>query len=163
MLGLLVEVEGQSFEKRLPLFLPLLYNCVSLYDPQAPEGVVEGAATAEVESDKDDKKGVPDVESCGAVDRNENEITENGELEMDVEQSETDVVSESEEASNLDSQKRNIGIMDQLFFSCLSTLRKICTECSVLRSPTHCETMNKIWSEYNIVWGGIRRDSLCPT
>ena len=142
-MGLLVEVEGRSFEKRLPLFLPLLCNCISLYDPQAPEGVVEGTETSEeVESDEEDEKAIDNVESNGAVDGNKSEMTENGESEMDVEQSEI------EEPSNLDSRKSNVGIMDQLLFSCLSTLRKICTECSVLRCPTHCETMNLIWSKY---------------
>ena len=141
-LGLLVEVEGQSFEKRLQLFLPLLHNCISLYDPQAPEGVMEGTETSEeVESDEEDEKAVHNVESNGTMDG-----TENGESEMDVEQSATEVP--SEKSSKLDSQKSNVGIMDQLLFSCLTTLRKICTECSVLRCPTHCETMNMIWSKY---------------
>jgi hypothetical protein len=131
VLGLWVEVEGQSFEKRLPLFLPLLHQSVHLYDPEAPSGL---SKTEEVTKQKidGDGQGEDGMEEEGDGDTG----TENGVSGMEVESSETD------------SQAATVQILDQLLFSVLSTLRKICDVCSVLRGSTHCEVMNQIWGEF---------------
>ena len=149
-LGLWVDVEGRSFEKRLPLFLPLLCNCLSLYDPQATECLEEGAGKGggATETEEDGNKHGDDLENDGDVDGIEHEAIENGESDMDIEQPAAEVQSESEEPSSAHSEHSGIRIMDQLLFSSLSTLRKICSECPVLGSPTHCETMNVIWGKY---------------
>ena len=137
-LGLLIEVEGQSFEKRLSLFLPLLSGCLSLYDPNAPDGTEEETAKPESE---EERTAIDDVNGEGTG--IENGIMENGESEMDIVHS-----SASEASSDLtDPQNEGVERLHHLLFSCLSTLRKIFSECSLLRSPVHCETMNKIWGE----------------
>ena len=131
MLGLWVEVEGQSFEKRLPLFLPLLHQSACLYDPEAPNGL---SMTEEVPEQKSNGDGKEDGMEEGNEDGDTG--TENGESGMEVEPSEAD------------SQATTIQILDHLLFSILSTLRKICGVCSVLRGSTHCEVMNQIWGEF---------------
>lgn len=142
MLGLWVEVEGQSFEKRLPLFLPLLHQSACLYDPEALNGL---SKTEEVTEQKINGDGKGDGMEEGNEDGDGDTGTENKESGMEVEPSEAD------------SQAATIQILDQLLFSILSTLRKICGVCSVLRSSTHCEVMNQIWGEFilSIDFGAI--------
>lgn len=150
-LGLLVEVEGQSFEKRLSLFLPLLHNCLSLFDPQAPDSVpVEESATENAVSEQHDDieeedKGAGGDESTSDATGMENGITENVESEMDVEES---AGGDDSEVPSKDYQSTSVGLLDRVLFSSLLTLRKICSECSVLRVSTHRETMNMIWGEW---------------
>ena len=138
VLGLWVEVEGQNFEKRLSLFLPLLYEGISLYDPEAPGGLGMIEKMAEQE-DKEDSKGEGGMEEDGNGDTR----TENGESGMEVEPPEAD------------SQAATVQLLDQLLFSILSTLRKICSVCPVLRGSTHCELMNQIWGEFNNILASL--------
>ena len=138
-LGLLIEVEGQSFEKRISLFLPLLSGCLSLYDPNAPDGTEE--ETAKPESEEEHDTAINDVNSEGTG--IENGIMENGESEMDIDHS-----SANEASSDLtDPHNEGVERLHHLLFSSLSTLRKILSKCSLLRSPVHCETMNETWGE----------------
>ena len=139
MLGLWVEVEGQSFEKRLSLFLPLLYEGISLYDPEAPDGLGMIEKMAEQE-DKEDSKGEDGMEESNE-DGNGGTGTEKGGLENGESGMEV-------ELSEADSQAATVQLLDQLLFSILSTLRKICSVCPVLRGSTHCELMNQIWGEF---------------
>ena len=135
VLGLWVEVEGQSFEKRLPLFLPLLYQSICLYDPEAPNGLNITKMMTEQEDKGED--GMKDSNE----DDNGDTGTENGESGMEVEPPEAD------------SQAVTVQILDQLLFSVLSTLRKICSVCPVMRGSTYCEIMNQIWGKF--VLGGV--------
>ena len=136
MLGLWVEVEGQSFEKRLSIFLPLLCNCACLYDPEATDGL----RVTEMTKQEDRQEGEGGMEQSNEdgddATGTENEGIENGESGMEVEPSEAD------------SQAATIRMLDQLLFSILSTLQKICSVCSVLRGSIHCEIMNQIWGEF---------------
>ena len=140
MLGLWVEVEGQGFEKRLPLFLPLLYNCVCLYDPKAPDGLHVTEEVTEQEDKDGEEEGEDRMEESNEDGDDgtgtENEGIKNRESGMDVEQSEAD------------SQTATVRILDQLLFSILSTLRKTFSTCSVLQGSTHSDVMNQIWSEF---------------
>ena len=141
MLGLWVEVEGQSFEKWLSIFLPLLYQCACLYDPEAPDGLGMTEKVTEQE-DKGDYKGEDGMEVSNEGGDGDTG-TEIGESGMEVEPSEAD------------SQAATVRILDQLLFSVLSTLRKICGVCSVLQGSTHCEIMNQIWGEFILARVGL--------
>lgn len=152
-LGLLAEVEGQSFEKRLPLFLPLLYDCVCLYDPEAPEGVHEETGNTESEDEGDTANC--ESNKSDHVNGMEGERTENEESEMDIEPS-AELPSESA-ASSTSSHSASAKLLDHLLFSSLTTLRKICSECSVLRGPTHREDMNRMWGKF------IQHTNFCLT
>ncbi|MCG8620997.1 MAG: hypothetical protein MJE68_03200, partial [Proteobacteria bacterium] len=143
VLGLWVEVEGQSFEKRLPLFLPLLHQSACLYDPEAPNGLrmTEEGLEQKINGDSEGEDGTEE----GNEDGDGGIGTENGESGMEVEPSEAD------------SQAATVQMLDHLLFSILSTLRKICGVCSVLRGSTHCEVINQIWGEFilSIDFGAI--------
>ena len=132
-------MEGQSIEKRLSLFLPLLCACLSLYDSHAPGDIETDTAKPDSEDEHSAAVHSSNSEQTGI----ENGVMENEESEMDTEHppanespsDSADLPSEGEER------------LHHLLFSSLSTLRKIATECSLLRNPVHCETMNKIWGE----------------
>ena len=99
---------------------------------QEDENGEEGEGGMEESNDDDD-------DATGT----ENEGIENGESGMEVEPPEAD------------SQAATVRILDQLLFSILSTLRKICSVCSVLRDSTHCEIMNQIWGEFILARVGL--------
>ena len=147
IVGLLVEVEGESFERRLHLFLPLLYDCLSLYDPQAPNGLAEVEKSNNTESELGEEETTVTQDSNGDAIGTENEGMEIGESEMDIEQPQDSEGQSESVVSSARSPNTGVGVFDQLLFSSLSTLRKICINCSVLRSPAYCEIMNKIWGE----------------
>ena len=108
-----------------------------LYDPQAPDGLPQvEQSNADHELDKEERMG--DQDGDGDATGMKSERIENGESEMDVEQS---ADSESQSTHN------SVGVFDQLLFSSLSTLRKICIQCSIMRGSTYCEIMNRIWGE----------------
>ena len=132
-LGLLVEVEGVSFEKRLVTFLPLLSECLVIHE------LIEQEEEEEDEVDND-------------IHEQDNDI--HGEEHAII--METDVAAESggegtpmeelqETGGKQHPQRPSEAMMDHLLFSALSNLEKICTKCTVLRVPTYCVQMNELW------------------
>ena len=139
-LGLMVEVEGQAFERRLSTFLPLLSSCLKSCESEAREWDAQEL----------------DVAVCPAT------VTQRDELEMetdetaaqsvifskDEEEKEGDEEGEKEEDKEEEEEGRPgnmAAALDHLLFSTLSTLEKICSACSVIRGSTYCDHMNHLW------------------
>ena len=102
-------------------------------EEKAEEGV--GGEDEQAENERDEEE---DGQEQSREDGDDGTGAENGESGMEV------------EASEADSQADTVRILDQLLFSILSTLRKICGVCLVLRGSTHFEIMNRIWGKYII-------------
>ena len=114
----MAEVEGNSFEKRLVTFLPLLSQCLLLYQESEEEGYsLEDGALA-----TDEQNELMDTESDGAEESG-NSLHEVG-------------------------QPFNEASLDHLLFSTLSTLEKICSSCNVLRALGHRKEMNELWGMF---------------
>ena len=96
-------------------------------------------------AEQEEKEGEDGMEESNEDSNNatgtENGKIKDGESGMEVESSEATT-------SQTDSQATNVRLLDQLLFSVLSTLRKICSVCSVLRGSTYCQIMNQIWGEF---------------
>ena len=145
-LGLMVEVEGQAFERRLSTFLPLLSSCLKSCESEAREWnaqELDVAVCPATVTQRDELEMETDETAAQSVmfskDEEEKEGDEEGEKEEDKEE---DIEEEEEEAGRPDNMA---AALDHLLFSTLSTLEKICGACSVIRGSTYCDHMNNLW------------------
>ena len=148
-LGLMVEVEGQAFEKRLGTFLPLLLNCLRLYksgegeemDSQELDVAVYPGAVTQRDGLEMEFHGTATQSNMFSNDEEEKEEDEEGEEEREEEgEKEEDREEEGEERLG-----NTAAALDHLLFSTLSTLEKICGVCSVIRVPSYHDHMNHLW------------------
>lgn len=162
----MIEVEGQSFEKRIPAYLPLLINCLTLYDPDASEDdIVLSVAKSDQEMNHIHDVGhdgssmaneVTSEEDRHSDGKDEFDINSEDELEdMDVAKTDKDTdgldeeVSENSKLSDLEqTPKVTLAVLDHLLFAVLCTVRKLCVECSLLRAAEFSELMNELWCKY---------------
>ena len=120
----MVEVEGQGFEKRVATILPKLNETFDLYDPTAEEDADNTDETMQTEEDKHPSNKTKGTESAA------------DEEQMD-------------EDDNRPHPLSTTKMVDHLLFTALSTFRKICSECSVLRATTHADHMTQLWEKVN--------------
>lgn len=171
-MSLLVEVEGQSFEKRVSTLVPLLIDCLSLYDPSlSEEEIVHSVArnarvvaeSLQVVNDGDSDKDKDMVEKdtvshgngdCassgdseeGAQDMNLGDTDSNGKL---AKEGETEVTESTEPEVTL-------AVFDYLLFTVLCTVRKLLEECAIIRAVEFSELISELWCK----WLG-RRGEAC--
>lgn len=127
-LGLLAEVEGKSFEKRLKTFLHLLLDCLCLYDPSANE-----------QEDRDASDG----EDHGSHAREEHSEEE----DSDSDNEGTAGAGKEEAPSSLESERTDQTDLDHLLFATIVSLQKISAECSVLRAAAYSTCINSVWEK----------------
>ena len=154
-LGLLLEVEGQCFERRLATFLPLLHQCLSL-QAQQEERHRGKSATGRDGHAGPTSSGVHNngdlLESHGRS----REEREGGKVEEEEEEEEERVGGKEEEEEEEEEEERVGGkeeeeeeegeaALDSLLFSTLVTLEKICNQWLVLCSHQHSREMKRIW------------------
>ena len=143
VLGLMVETEGTGFEKRVVKFLPLLSNCLQLYEVMNSEKDTDRTHSCSDDDEEerkenpviseDDDMQVDAVEEVVEVDKPQHQM-----------ESEGDLATEWKRPSLCDEDERDL---DHLLFGTLSTLEKICNACTVLRVPMYAEVMNELWGE----------------
>lgn len=125
-LGLLVEVEGQCFERRLATFLPLLHHCLSLQAQQEDDGDSRSATerngfAAPASSAMPNNGDLLESQGRGGEEREGGKVEEEGEGEA---------------------------ALDSLLFSTLMTLEKICSQWLMLCRHQHSCEMKRIWGIY---------------
>ena len=158
-MGLLIEVEGQSFEKRISTYLPLLTNCLTLYDPSASEDDIVLTVASSHDVSHDGSSIVTSKEDTHSDDKDnviELDINSEEELEdMDVDNTNLDTNGLDEEEPEISrpseleqTPKVTLAILDHLLFAVLCTVRKLCVECSVLRATEFSKLMNELWCKY---------------
>ena len=146
-LGLMVEVEGQAFEKRLGTFLPLLLNCLRLY--KSGEGEAEEMDTQELDvavyPEAVTQRDGLEMEFHGTATQSNMFSNDEEEKEEDEEGEEEGEKEEDREEEGEERPGNMAAALDHLLFSTLSTLEKICGVCSVIRVPSYHDHMNHLW------------------
>ena len=156
VLGLLIEVEGQGFEKRVSTYLPILTDCLSLYGPHSTgEGLTETASTKPVaiREDREDS-AASDNEPVLETVTNENTLfnkdsVSDGEGEMDVEE-DGEKLQGGESTSKELTGMAAMAALDHLLFTTLSTIHKLVCQCSVLRGSNFASHMTVMWGAYKL-------------
>ena len=152
MLGLLVEVEGQGFEKRVSTYLPILIDCLSLYDPYSTEEEFKETANTKPGSlslDNEDstaEDGEP-AHVAAIKDDLEEEGVSDGEAEMDVTVEEDTEEEEKEEITRELTGVAAMAALDYLLFTTLSSIHKLVVHCSVLRVSSFASHMTVMWGK----------------
>ena len=149
-MGILIEVEGQHFEKRVSTYLPQLIDSLTLYDPNHNEGnkttVIKQSSERIIESSTTE-------ENCSST---VDDFLDNllGDEEMDaIEDTPIEEGVTLEDNSGLDrveepgAELLGGASLDHLLFTALTTIRKLCAECSLWRGPKDAHHMTRMWGE----------------
>ena len=144
-LGLLLDIEGQPFTRRLPTFLPLLHQCLLQHWQNSGQGS-EGAGGVAYQGDGEDTLG----EQEGEEERSKGKVEEGGGEEEKEEEEEggaegCEGVSLPEEEEG----EERVRESDRVLFSCLTALHKMCRECELLtRQSALPLDVNAFWGMY---------------
>ena len=161
MLGLLVDSQGQAFEAHLPTFLPLLSEGLQLQD-EYPEEEEVGEEIVAMVTEPDDEILNSDNRSLGEdIERGGMESGTNG-MELEHKENGGDMgtpvagdmkVANEEGLTHDDEAGTGMQVMeeralDHFLFTVLQMVGRVCTQCAVLRSPTHRCHANNILGEW---------------
>ncbi len=142
VVGLLTEVEGQDFEKRVSTYLPLLTNILALYDPNISENEPKTTTKQSPELDSV-KESVIDESTDSILETEAMEDDKSADKEKTVEDSslpDKEMVPPSECVGG--------AALDHLLFTALTTVRKLCVQCSLWRGRKWAGHMTQLWGEW---------------
>ncbi len=149
-LGILIEVEGQNFEKRVSTYLPQLIDCLTLYDPNYNEGNFIHKTTVVKQSPERIIESSAVEENASTVDDFLDNLLGDEEMDTIDETSIVETVTREDSSGKVEAPGSELvggASLDHLLFTALTTIRKLCGECSLWRGPKDAHHMTRMWGE----------------